>query len=267
MALWLRCSSTCGILPDQGSNPWLPQWQEDSLPLSHQGSPLPCGLWLGGKARTVCEKAQSEEPIKGHEWEDRCGWSVEGWERWGWRICQRPPTRALWNSERNIMGTMKALAIVTLSTLQLRKVFPSCCVGEKPPQVSVPIATSPETKMLPLRAPFSVPSTCYTMLGGPDIILHSHASPWFAPIGTETLQELELQWKERSAMDRLLRRLEQTAQALECFLAGRVRSNCLADRGQETRGFGSSRRFICISLYLRLRKQSLLYQRIGWGGS
>ena len=29
-----------------------------------------------------CEKAQSgEEPVKGHEWEDRCGWSVEGWER------------------------------------------------------------------------------------------------------------------------------------------------------------------------------------------
>lgn len=71
------------------------------------------------------------------------------------------------------MGTMKALAIVTLSALQLRKVFPSCCVGEKPPQVSVPIATSPETKRAPLRAPFSVPSTCYTTLGGPDIILHS----------------------------------------------------------------------------------------------
>jgi len=29
----------CGIFPDQGSNPCPPHWQEDSLPLSHQGSP------------------------------------------------------------------------------------------------------------------------------------------------------------------------------------------------------------------------------------
>ena len=30
----------CGIFPDQGSNPCLLHWQADSLPLSHQGSPI-----------------------------------------------------------------------------------------------------------------------------------------------------------------------------------------------------------------------------------
>ena len=35
----LRCSAARGILPDQGSNPCVPHWQADSLPLSHQGSP------------------------------------------------------------------------------------------------------------------------------------------------------------------------------------------------------------------------------------
>ena len=29
-----------GIFPKQGSNPWLLHWQADSLPLSHQGSPV-----------------------------------------------------------------------------------------------------------------------------------------------------------------------------------------------------------------------------------
>ena len=36
----LGCSAACGIFQDQGSNPCLPHWQVDSLPLSHQGSPL-----------------------------------------------------------------------------------------------------------------------------------------------------------------------------------------------------------------------------------
>ena len=42
----LSCSTASGgsrgsgILPYQGSNPHLPHWQVDSLPLSHQGSPL-----------------------------------------------------------------------------------------------------------------------------------------------------------------------------------------------------------------------------------
>ena len=32
-------SAACGIFPDQGSNPCPLHWQEDSQPLSHQGSP------------------------------------------------------------------------------------------------------------------------------------------------------------------------------------------------------------------------------------
>ena len=35
----LSCSEACGILPDQGLNPCLLHRQEDSLPLSRQGSP------------------------------------------------------------------------------------------------------------------------------------------------------------------------------------------------------------------------------------
>ena len=33
-------SAACGILPDQGSNPYPLHWQADSQPLRHQGSPL-----------------------------------------------------------------------------------------------------------------------------------------------------------------------------------------------------------------------------------
>ena len=33
------CSATCGIFPDQGSNPRSLHWQADSQPLRHQGSP------------------------------------------------------------------------------------------------------------------------------------------------------------------------------------------------------------------------------------
>ena len=35
----LSCSTACGILPDQGSNPCPLHWQADSQPLHHQGSP------------------------------------------------------------------------------------------------------------------------------------------------------------------------------------------------------------------------------------
>ena len=35
----LNCLTTCGIFPDQGWNPCPLNWQEDSLPLDHQGSP------------------------------------------------------------------------------------------------------------------------------------------------------------------------------------------------------------------------------------
>ena len=34
----LSCSATCGIFPDQGSNPCPLHWQADSYPLCHQGS-------------------------------------------------------------------------------------------------------------------------------------------------------------------------------------------------------------------------------------
>ena len=33
------CSAACGILPDQGPNPYPLHWQADSQPLCHQGSP------------------------------------------------------------------------------------------------------------------------------------------------------------------------------------------------------------------------------------
>ena len=34
------CSTACGIIPDQGSNPCPLHWQADSQPLRHQGSPV-----------------------------------------------------------------------------------------------------------------------------------------------------------------------------------------------------------------------------------
>ena len=40
-SLWLSCSGTGGIFPDQGSSQCLLHCQADSLPLSHRGSP--CG--------------------------------------------------------------------------------------------------------------------------------------------------------------------------------------------------------------------------------
>ena len=49
MAYKLSCSVACGIFPNQGSNPCLLHWQADSLPLSHQGSPVQLlfsYLWL-----------------------------------------------------------------------------------------------------------------------------------------------------------------------------------------------------------------------------
>ena len=46
----LSCSTACGILPDQGSNPCPLHWQADSQPLRHQGSPpvLRNGLYASG---------------------------------------------------------------------------------------------------------------------------------------------------------------------------------------------------------------------------
>ena len=36
----LSCSAACGVFLDEGSKPCLLHWQADSLPLSHQGSPI-----------------------------------------------------------------------------------------------------------------------------------------------------------------------------------------------------------------------------------
>ena len=41
----LSCPEACGIFLDQGLNPCLLHWQEDSLPLSHQGIPLSLFKW------------------------------------------------------------------------------------------------------------------------------------------------------------------------------------------------------------------------------
>lgn len=44
--------------------------------------PLPVGFeQVERKEPYVRSFSVEKEPIKGHEWEDRCGWSVEGWER------------------------------------------------------------------------------------------------------------------------------------------------------------------------------------------
>ena len=37
--MWPSCPAACEILLDQGPNPCTPNWQADSSPLSHQGSP------------------------------------------------------------------------------------------------------------------------------------------------------------------------------------------------------------------------------------
>ena len=42
------CSTACGILPDQGSNPCSLHWQADSQPLHHQGSPQSLVIGLLG---------------------------------------------------------------------------------------------------------------------------------------------------------------------------------------------------------------------------
>ena len=44
---------SCSIFPTQGSNPHLLHWQVDSLPLSHQRSPVICFYFLFGSRETV----------------------------------------------------------------------------------------------------------------------------------------------------------------------------------------------------------------------
>ena len=58
----LSCPSASGVFPGQGSNPRLLQWQMDSLPLSHQGSPAQSlNHWT---IREVPIPIQSLSPIK-----------------------------------------------------------------------------------------------------------------------------------------------------------------------------------------------------------
>ena len=53
----LSCSATCGIFPDQRSNPWLLHGQVDSLPLSHQEA---CELFLYNCVWRNCESPDLE---------------------------------------------------------------------------------------------------------------------------------------------------------------------------------------------------------------
>ena len=59
-------SEACGIFQDQGSNPCLLQWQVDSLPLSHQGSPTT--VFLGKSCGTcpfiaIIGQGNNQEPV------------------------------------------------------------------------------------------------------------------------------------------------------------------------------------------------------------
>ena len=51
----LSCSVACGIFPDQGWNLWLLHLPANSLPLSHQGSPVNAFLTSLGLHYVTCE--------------------------------------------------------------------------------------------------------------------------------------------------------------------------------------------------------------------
>ena len=71
MAHRLSCPTACGVFPDKGLNPCLLYWQADSLPLSHQGSPLVMfwNTWV---------------PVRMARWPDVHRHTTASW--WG-RIC------------------------------------------------------------------------------------------------------------------------------------------------------------------------------------
>ena len=65
MALRLSCSEARGIFPDQGSYLLLPHRQQDSFPLSHQGSPethslTDCKVTRSGLRRESQREGQEE---------------------------------------------------------------------------------------------------------------------------------------------------------------------------------------------------------------
>ena len=83
-----------GDLPDTGTNPSLPHWQEGSLPLSHQGSLhyLPCKeviVWLRGSETVPAQSLEQGElsiiwvsitwplDLRGQRVRHRSGWMVE----------------------------------------------------------------------------------------------------------------------------------------------------------------------------------------------
>ena len=55
------CSATCGIFPDQSSNPCPLHWQADSQPLHHQGSPC---ISSYTKKKTGIVTANNSYPLK-----------------------------------------------------------------------------------------------------------------------------------------------------------------------------------------------------------
>jgi len=52
-----------GIFPTKGSNPLLPHWQADSLPLSHQGSPIE-GMYLNIRSYMKSPQLTSYSAVK-----------------------------------------------------------------------------------------------------------------------------------------------------------------------------------------------------------
>ena len=57
------CSAACGILPDQGSNPCPLDWQADSQPLRHQGSPM-SAFYMKCSYPRVSAGAWFQDPIR-----------------------------------------------------------------------------------------------------------------------------------------------------------------------------------------------------------
>ena len=57
----LICSTACGIFPDQELKPCLLHWQVDSLPLSHQGSPVQFSSVVQS-CPTLCDRVNRSMP-------------------------------------------------------------------------------------------------------------------------------------------------------------------------------------------------------------
>ena len=80
MVCRLRYSTACGIFLDQGSHPCLLHWQADTLPLSHQGSPIRMyfiypkknsdkkGVFSGEGNGTPLQYSCLENPMDGGAW-------------------------------------------------------------------------------------------------------------------------------------------------------------------------------------------------------